>query len=90
MWGEMMGYFSNGEEGMLYEEEYCLHCQHWVFDPETQTDGCPVMDMHTWHNREEANNKDSALHKWMIPRSSDGVFNEKCLHFRKKAEATDG
>lgn len=67
-----MGYFSNGTEGMLYEEEYCVKCIH--FD-----DGsCPVLSAHSLYNYKECNNPESILHM-LIPR--EGVYNGKCLMF---------
>jgi hypothetical protein len=67
-----MGYFSNGTEGEMYEEEYCSKCAH--------VDGCAVWDAHMTLNYEECNNEDSILHL-LIPRSKDGPWNDKCRMF---------
>ena len=67
-----MGYFSNGTEGMLYEEEYCQKCAHY--------DGCAVWAAHYLHNYRECNNKESIL-DILIPRN--GTENEKCRMFIK-------
>ncbi len=71
-----MGYFSNGTEGALYEEKYCLKCVHMH-----KKYGCPCIGAHELWNYDECNNKDSILHK-MIPQK--GIFNEKCIFFVKK------
>ena len=39
-----MAYFSNGAEGMDYEEHYCSKCVHFKGEEGL----CPVMDAH-WH-----------------------------------------
>ncbi len=68
-----MAYFSNGTEGMSYEEEYCLHCVHF--------ETCPILVLHyMWNydaNRDET--KKTALNTF-IPRNKQGD-NEKCLMF---------
>lgn len=69
-----MGYFSNGTEGDLYEEEYCDRCVHQDEDV-----GCPIMDLHFIHNFEGAEAKDHFLHS-LIPLSEDG-YNEQCRLF---------
>lgn len=73
-----MGYFSNGAEGMDYQDRYCLKCQH---------DGnCAVWDAHMLLNYEECNKKDSILHM-LIPK--EGIWNGKCKMFIEKQEAGD-
>lgn len=67
-----MAYFSNGTEGMMYEERYCSRCVH-NFD-------CPVWDAHLLFNYTECNNPESILHM-LIPRSKDGLSNEQCRMF---------
>jgi len=71
-----MGYFSNGTEGMCYEEDYCSRCIH------NNKDGpyCPVWTLHMLHNYDECNKPDSFLHM-LIPRSNDGLVNEQCRMF---------
>ena len=66
----MMGYFSNGSEGMDYQRRYCDRCEH--DHPEF---GCPIWHAHLEWNYEECNNDDSILHK-MIPRTDGG--NGEC------------
>ena len=73
-----MGYFSNGTEGLMYEEEYCEKCIHGQSE-----DGCvkcPLWGMQYDHNYEECNKPDSLLHE-LIPRGKDGLFNDQCVMF---------
>lgn len=70
-----MAYFSNGTEGMDYEDRYCRKCVHEM--------GCVVWLAHLLKNYEECNNKNSILHI-LIPRSEDGLTNEECRMFVKK------
>jgi hypothetical protein len=72
-----MGYFSNGCEGMEYEERYCRRCIH--YGPE-EGPGCPIWLAHLLYNYDEANNKESVLHM-LIPRTPDGLDNEECKLF---------
>jgi hypothetical protein len=67
-----MAYFSNGSEGMDYEEEFCSKCLH--------KNGCAVWTAHMLHNYKECNNEDSILHI-LIPRSEGDLANEKCAMF---------
>lgn len=68
-----MGYFSNGTEGLMFQEEYCQHCIH-------DMDNCAVMLAHDLYNYRDCNNKDSILHI-LIPRGENGLYNEKCAMF---------
>ncbi len=67
-----MGYFSNGTERMIYQEEYCTRCVHDI------NEDCAVWSTHILHNYKERNKKDSILHI-LIPRK--GIQNEKCRMF---------
>jgi hypothetical protein len=71
-----MGYFSNGCEGMDYEEQYCSRCVHQA----TDNGGCAVFLAHLLHNYDECNNDKSILHL-LIPRSKDKLGNEQCAMF---------
>lgn len=73
-----MGYFSNGTEGMAYEEQWCVRCAHH--------EGCHVWLAHLLHNSAECNKEDSILHL-LIPRSKDGLSNLKCNLFIPKQTA---
>jgi hypothetical protein len=72
-----MGYFSNGTEGMDYQEQWCRRCVHDV------NQDCPVWLAHLIHNYKECNNPDSILHL-LIPRSEDKCSNLKCGLFIEK------
>jgi hypothetical protein len=61
---------------MDYEEQYCNQCAHQKPDD----GGCAVFLAHLLMNYDECNNDKSILHM-LIPRSKDGLGNEKCLMF---------
>lgn len=69
----IMGYFSNGSEGMDYELNYCDKCVH-------QNPHCAVWEAHVLRNYEDCNRPESILHM-LIPRSKDGLSNEQCRMF---------
>ena len=68
----MMAYFSNGTEGMMYEEEYCSRCVH-------SQDSCSVMVLHNLYNYDACNPKTDvqrALHdvlETLIPSVDSGT-----------------
>lgn len=72
-----MGYFSNGSEGMEYQERWCSKCLH---DNPDKNIHCPIWDAHLIKNYEECNNKGSILHM-LIPRTKDGIGNAQCSMF---------
>lgn len=41
-----MAYFSNGTDGQIYQEEFCLKCVNWVDLNDGRGFGCPIMDAH--------------------------------------------
>lgn len=69
-----MGYFSNGDEAMHYQVRYCHQCAH------DESEACPLWAAHLLYNYDECNNEESILHI-LIPRSKDGLYNEKCRMF---------
>lgn len=85
-----MAYFSNGEEGMIYEDTYCAKCVHRP-DYDNQVD-CPILTLHSLWNYDAANGElaqvgSAELAKYtalniLIPRSSDHLTNEQCKMFR--------
>ena len=75
-----MGYFSNGTEGMMYEDQWCSNCIHQ--DGQDGKSGCYVWLAHSLHNYEECNKEDSILHL-LIPRTKNGFGNEKCKMFMR-------
>jgi len=72
-----MGYFSNGTEGEIYEEEFCRKCVHDI------NYNCSVLLLHRIHNYDACNNDKSFLHV-LIPQTEDGLGNEQCTMFVKK------
>ena len=77
-----MGYFSNGTEGDYYQAKYCDKC-YWGDKP------CVVWFAHLTHNYDEANNNESILNI-LIPRSKDGLVNEKCGMFVPSHDKHEG
>lgn len=67
-----MAYFSNGEEGDIYEDRYCRNCVH--------DESCAVILLHLTWNYEQ--NKDAVKKEALeilIPTS--GYVNLKCTMF---------
>jgi len=77
-----MGYFSNGTEGMDYEEHYCRRCVH--YGPEDGP-GCPIWGAHllyAYNGPDEA----KTILDMLIPRH-DGV-NQQCVMWEPVGEGT--
>jgi len=72
-----MGYFANGTEGMIYQEEYCMRCEHDV------NEDCSVWRLHLLYSYELCNSPDNWL-DILIPRNRRGCYNEKCTMFIEK------
>ena len=79
-----MGYFSNGTEGEMYMEQYCVRCINWRGEDDDQ--GCPVMDLHFLYNYDACNDDNHPIHH-LIPRSEDGLRNEECRMFLQRTDA---
>lgn len=77
-----MGYFSNGTEGEMYEEEYCYKCLNY-----NEEQGCQIMNLHLFWNyeaqRENGEDKKYALN-WFIPPDKEGIFNQQCRMFKMR------
>jgi hypothetical protein len=80
-----MGYFSNGTEGMIYEETYCQRCVHSDLGEgkEIGVDPpCPIWMAHFLFAYEECNSTSNAktMLDMLIPRVphtfSDGITHE--------------
>lgn len=71
-----MGYFSNGSEGLEYEDRYCQKCVHYK--------NCMVWLAHIEFNYKECNNKNSILN-YLIPIDEKGN-NLKCAMFVESKE----
>jgi len=69
-----MGYFANGTEGEMYEQQYCSRCIHAQSE-----NGCTVWFLHMLHNYDECDKPHSFLHT-LIPRGKD-YGNEECRMF---------
>lgn len=76
-----MGYFSNGTEGMMYEEKYCSNCIHG----QDEENGCAVFNAHLIYNYKDCNDDNSILHI-LIPRDKQHN-NLKCAMFIERADA---
>lgn len=80
-----MGYFSNGTEGEIYEEQYCSRCIH---GPENDSPGmCPIWSLHLLWNYEQNGSDPPIQAKKMaldilIPRK--GIHNQECSMFVQK------
>ena len=72
-----MGYFSNGTEGDMYAQRYCIRCVHNQDAP-----GCPVWGAHSFHNYGQSDEVKDILNMF-IPRSEDGMSNGQCRMFRE-------
>jgi hypothetical protein len=70
-----MGYFSNGEEGRRFEAQFCERCAHWQLDDQSDTYGCPVMDVHQLFNYGQEGETEEIL-AYLIERTEDGLGNE--------------
>lgn len=75
-----MGYFSNGTEGMNYQSRYCDKCKNYRDLNDGRGPGCAIWDLHLLHSYDDCNNDKSYLH-FLIPRTKDGLGNEKCTMF---------
>lgn len=71
-----MGYFSNGTEGDIYEEEYCVKCVHYGDDGCS----CPILAIHMTYNYDQHKNQEiKSILDRLIPR--EGIYNQKCSMF---------
>lgn len=76
-----MAYFSNGTEGMDYEEKYCSKCVHR--DGPDGKSGCPVWLAHLLFAYDECNNKSNAkaILDILIPMKEPEHFAAQCSMF---------
>lgn len=78
-----MGYFPNGTSNEFYTGHFCANCRNWRYDEETDTYGCPIMDLHLLWNYDAVGSdadltKKSALNMF-IPIA--GIENQECKMF---------
>lgn len=81
-----MGYFSNGTEGLIYQEAYCFRCRNFGADKlseKTEVEGCPIWDLHLLWSYDLCNdheNPGKQMLDTLIPRVphtfSDGITHE--------------
>lgn len=81
-----MAYFSNGTEGMVYEERYCNRCVH---QGGPNGPGCHVWVCHLLYAYEECNNKSNAkaMLDTLIPMDEETGFAGQCTMFHEMTEA---
>lgn len=75
-----MGYFSNGTEGMIFEDKNCLRCIH-LGSPDGP--GCPVMlasFIYNYDQMKEGQEKLKGLLEILMPTDEDG-FCRRCAMF---------
>jgi len=78
-----MAYFSSGTEGMDYEARFCDKCVHQP--QESDHSMCPIWDVHMLQNYEQQKNEGIRLIlSALIPRSADGLTNERCSFFQTR------
>ena len=80
-----MGYFANGTEGLMYEEDYCAKCAH--------VDGCPVWDAHLLFSYDLCNEQKhpgKVILDMLIPPMKDRPGNKRCTMFIAADRLTKG
>ena len=80
----MMARFSNGAEGLYYQEEYCMGCINFKDRDDDMGVGCPVWDLHLfWVGKPEDEEKE--ILDYLIPShdTKKGVRNDKCIWHNK-------
>ena len=88
--GGVMGYFSNGTEGELYQEQWCARCWHDVaFRERGEGIGCPIWGSHLLHNYERDDAKVLDVLNRLIPRNRDGLGNKQCRMFIDKSRVAE-
>ncbi len=81
-----MGYFSNGTEGMIYEDTFCQRCIHRGDGDEG---GCNIWLAHLLYAYEETGSGSNAeaILDLMIPRQEPGLNgNGRCTMFSQDPE----
>lgn len=71
-----MGYFSNGSEGLAYQDKYCSRCVHDI------NQNCQVWLAHLLYN----SGKENQVLELLIPQNESGLGNEQCTMFIEKQE----
>ena len=83
-----MGYVSNGTEGMMFEEQFCMRCVHMGMGTIDERgyieDYCPVWSLHQFWNRDQDKDpvKKAALDHFIVPDDSgESDIGQKCVMF---------
>jgi hypothetical protein len=72
-----MGYFSNGDEGDLYEHNVCSRCAHHNSNPEEE--GCVIWTIHLLYNYDQHKSETiKDVLSGLIPRSNVPGYNDLC------------
>jgi len=81
-----MGYFSNGTEGMSYQEEFCANCKNWIDKKDGRGFGCPIWDLHFLYSYKLCNSKSNAkkMLDFLIPMNKKDCCALKCSMFLRK------
>ena len=78
-----MGYFPNGTSAEIYTAQFCAHCVNWRHDEQSDTFGCPIMDLHMlWNYEAVGKDADETKHAALahfIP--IDKIENQQCKMF---------
>ena len=82
-----MAYFSSGAEGMDWESENCDRCRHQ--DGPEGDSHCAVFLLQMLHNYDQFGETPAGVAyaeclSTLIPRTQDGLGNERCLMFIAK------
>jgi hypothetical protein len=80
-----MAYFSNGTEGLMYEEKYCNNCVHFT-DAGGEVYACAVLELHYEFNYEQGGKTKlgkaiKQVLETLIPTKKDGLFADECKMF---------
>ena len=77
-----MGYFPNGTSHDYYTSQYCDHCRNFRRDPDSEVEGCPIMDLHMIWNYDavgkDADETKRAALDAFITANGDGLENDQC------------
>lgn len=71
-----MGYFSNGTEGAIFQEQYCIRCVH------DRNEDCRIWLLHLLHNGAKESSETQHILDTLMPRSEDGLTNT-CAMFHE-------
>ncbi len=86
-----MAYFSNGTEGMQYQEKYCDKCVNMRDKGDGRGPGCAVWDLHVFYAYDECNGTGNAkaMLDQLIPMNKETHFAEECSMFLPKEGSSE-